>query len=253
MNTSKKLTLSILIPTYNRRKEFERLFERLYSKFSNNPYFEIIVACSSPEYMPTITNKWSMKGVWNVTCLNTKGCTREQNYLKGLSHCRGKYTLIVEDDDIVDTETIYTFVYEHLANNPDADLFVYSLMKVGQSCILPQTKSISSEEFLTAFYERYRNDFQWGQCITNTLLLKRAMYTLWVRDKELDLIQSDELITLMVAQEAKKVCISEYKLLWVGIGLDNYSWNNPKEQEQRNRFRQLLKKYINIMTLQENP
>ena len=251
MNKSKKLTLSILVPTCNRKKEFERLFERLYSKFSNIPYFEIIVACSTPEYLPTVTNKWYLRDVWNITCLNTKGYTREQNYLKGLSHCRGKYTLIIEDDDLVDTETIYTFVYEHLNNNPDADLFVYSLMSVGQSCIMPTTKSISSEEFITTFYERYRNDFQWGQCITNTLLLKRAMYNLWVRDKELDLIQSDELITLMVAKDAKMVCVSDYKLLWIGKGLDNYSWNNPKEREQRDRFGQLLRKHINILTLQE--
>ena len=201
MNTSNKLTLSILIPTYNRKKEFERLFERLYSKFSNNPYFEIVVACSSPEYMPTVTNKWFMKGVWNVTCLNTKGYTREQNYLKGLSHCRGKYTLIVEDDDIVDTETIYTFVYEHLVNNPDVDLFVYSLMKSGQSCIIPETKSVSNIEFLTTF-----NSFRWGKCITNTSVLKKALYNLWVVNKETDILHS-------LLRDVTTICVSDYKLV----------------------------------------
>ena len=202
MNTSKKLTLSILIPAYNRKKEFERLFERLYSKFSNNPYFEIVVACSSPEYMPTVTNKWSMKGVWNVTCLNTNGYTKEQNYLKGLSHCRGKYTLIVEDDDIVDTETIYTFVYEHLENNPDTDLFVYSLMHSGQSCIMPETKIQSKDEFLTTF-----NSFQWGRFITKTSVLKKALYNLWVVKKETDVLYS-------LSRDVTTVCVSDYKLVF---------------------------------------
>ena len=237
MNTSKKLTLSILVPTYNRKKQFERLYNRLCSKFSNNPYYEIVVACSSPEYMPKVSKEW------NITCLNTKGYTREENYLKGVAHCRGKYTLIVEDDDLIDTETVYTFTYEHLANNPDADLFVYSLME-RKSYIMPKTESLSSENFLSTFYERYGNSFQWGQCITKTSSLKKFMYDLWVRDKELDLIQSDELITLMVAQQSNKVCVSEYPLLWVGKGIDNYSWNNPKEDEQRERFKQLRKKFV---------
>ena len=195
MNTSKKLTLSILVPTYNRKKQFERLYNRLCSKFSNNPYYEIVVACSSPEYMPKVSKEW------NITCLNTKGYTREENYLKGVAHCRGKYTLIVEDDDIVDTETIYTFVYEHLANNPDADLFVYSLMHSGQSCIMPETKIISKDEFLTTF-----NSFQWGRFITKTSVLKKALYNLWVVEKETDILHS-------LSRDVTTVCVSDYKLI----------------------------------------
>lgn len=232
------MKLSIMIPTFGRPKEFKRLFNRIKGIVHNE--VEIVIACSSPEYMPQYS-ELPRKG-YHITCLNTKGLTREQNYMKGLAHCKGEYTLIVEDDDLVNEQTIIDFVWTYSSEN--ADLYVYSIMTANKSYILKSVEYYTADDFLSMFYKRYGNTFQWGQCFTKTNLLKRAMYRLWVEDKELDLIQSDELITLMIAKGAKTVATFDHPLLWVGRGNDNYSWGNPKEEEQLERFRQLRKKYV---------
>lgn len=222
------IELSIFIPTFNRENQFKRTFNRL--KKVVNEEVEIIVGCSS-SYIQESEN--------HILFLDTRGYTREENYLCGLSNCRGVYTLIVEDDDIVSEEGINKFLEEE----KNADLFIYGLME-RKIVELSKKEFMSGEEFVDIFYERYKNTFQWGQCFTKTNLLKKAMYRLWVQDKVVDLIQSDELITLMIAKEAKTVAIFNYPLLWIGKGNDNYSWNNPREEEQVERFRQLRKKYI---------
>ena len=63
-----------------------------------------------------------------------------------------------------------------------------------------------------------------------------------------NLVQADEIITLLVAKKSKKaVFFNGYfplPLIFIGIRGDNFSWNNPLEVQQVDRYICLLEKYI---------
>ena len=222
-------TLSIFIPTFQRRDKFERLYRRVRTIVSE--HIELVVACSSPEYLPR-------EKTYNIRCYDTKGLIREENYMFGINKCMGDYTIIVEDDDIVNTKLLTEFVNFSYLKNPLVTLYVFDI--INQTYHTERTnKVMTARKFLKDFYSLYDNTFQWGQCITKTTLLQKSMNLLWNDKKELNLIQSDEIITFLVAKDSKFVRVCDEKLLWVGRGLDNYSWNNDEESKQRDRFLQV--------------
>ena len=227
-------TLSIFIPTFQRKNKFERLYNRLRSIVSE--HIELVVACSSPEYLPK-------EKTYNIRCYDTKGLTREENYMFGINRCMGYYTIIVEDDDIVNTKLLTDFINYSYLKNPLVTLYIFDIINQKYNSYR-RNKILSAHDFLRDFYSLYGNTFQWGQCITKTSLLQNSMNFLWNDKKELNLIQSDEIITFLVAKNSKFVCVSNEKLLWVGKGLDNYSWNKNEESEQRNRFLQVRNNLI---------
>ena len=151
-----------MIPTFGRPKEFKRLFNRIKGIVHNE--VEIVIACSSPEYMPQYS-ELPRKG-YHITCLYTKGLTREQNYMKGLAHCKGEYTLIVEDDDLVNEQTIIDFVWTYSSEN--ADLYVYSIMSANKSYILKSVEYYTPDDFLSLFYTNGERTF--AESITRSML-----------------------------------------------------------------------------------
>ena len=218
------MLLSIFIPTFQRKYKFERLYNKLRSLVTNE--IELIVACSSPEYLP-VDNQC------NVHCYNTKGYSREENYMFGINKCSGTYTVIVEDDDIINVEVIKKFNKLPYIKNPFISLVIYNIIN---DCKIKENKILSSSEFLNNFYLIFGNTFHWGQCITQTKYLKYYMSYLWTVKKEHNLIQSDEIITMLIAKNSKYVYLNETPFLWIGKGNDNYSWNQNKEIYQRERF-----------------
>ena len=220
------MILSIFIPTFQRKNKFERLYNRLRNIVSKD--IELIIACSSPEYMPNETDN-------NIHCYNTRGLSREENYIFGINKCNGNYTIIVEDDDIVNTQVLLNFIKSSTIKNHLITLYIFDIINQKYD-VKRLNKIMSSINFLKAFYTLYGDSFQWGQCITKTILLKKFMNYLWNEKNELNLIQSDEIITLLIAKYSKFICVRDDKLLWVGKGTDNYSWGNEEEIIQKERF-----------------
>lgn len=228
------MLLSIFIPTFQREYKFKRLYKKICSVVSKD--IELVVACSSPEYIPK-------DNIYNVHCYCTKGFTREENYLFGINKCLGLYTLIIEDDDLIDTNVLLNFIKSPYLKNHLIDIYFFDIINHKYTVNRLNTL-IRSQKFLDIFYTIYGNSFQWGQCITKTSLLKYYMNYIWVENSIIDLVQSDELITLLILKEGKYTYVSDKRLLYIGIGNDNYSWNNELEVIQKNKFVKLINKFI---------
>ena len=221
------MKLSIFIPTHKRKEKFERVFQRVKKLASKD--IEIVVSCSSPEYIPNNES--------NIHCYDTKGYSREDNYMFGLSKCSGEYVVIVEDDDIINNSILENFVKSDICY----DITVYGI--IGEEVYPRKYGVFSGERFISEFYYIFGNSFQWGQCITRTRILRKNCSFLWNTCYERNLVQSDEIITLLSAKEANEVFISNEKILWIGKGNDNYSWGSNLENEQRERFFRLKNTY----------
>lgn len=235
-----KCNLSIMIPTYNRKKCFNSLLYKCILKILDEyESIECIVACSSKEYLPNINHN-------RIKVFDTSGYSREENYIFGIEQCSGNYVLIAEDDDIVSIEAIRNFMLIKDYNS-EAKVFLYN-------GYLPNTfkDKIFSKEISDGYYESNtniifrlcENKFQWGQCITERNTLLKNMKYFWKDNK--NIVRSDEIITILCIKNSKYVYISNKILLITRIFNDNYSWNNSLETEQDNIYIKLLKTYLNI-------
>ena len=227
--------LSIVIPTYGREKSFYRLLTHLMTLLDNP--IEIIVCCSSKEYLPKIDHNL-------IKIFDTSGLSREENYIHGIRNSSGKYVLIAEDDDMISTKIVEKFLRTYYFYSK-YDLYIYNGCTfdlqnkiITKACTgLHFTKNIRSK-FSSLFGDR----FQWGQCITErNLLLNTACY-FWHDNK--NIVQSDEIITMMICNQIDCFYLDTEILLYIGIGTDNFSWNNSLELEQKELYEKLLEIYV---------
>lgn len=229
--------LSIMIPTYNRKKYFNSLLHNCILKILDEyESIECIIACSSKEYLPNIDHN-------RIQVYDTTGYTREDNYIFGIEHCNGEYILIAEDDDIVSMDGIRDFM-NHKSNSK---LFLYN-------GYLPNTfkNKIFNKDIENGYYKSdintifnlCDNKFQWGQCITERNTLLKNMKYFWKDNK--NIVRSDEIITMLCIKDTEYVYISNKILLITRVFNDNYSWNNSLELKQESTYKNLLKHYFNI-------
>lgn len=232
-----KCNLSIMIPTYNRKKCFNSLLYKCILKILDEyESIECIVACSSKEYLPNIDHN-------RIKVFDTSGYSREENYIFGVEQCGGDYVLIAEDDDIIFTEGIHDFMNLHpLYKNT---LFLYN-------GFLPNTfkdkifvKNIKDGYYILNshfIFDLCGNKFQWGQCITERNTLLKNMKLFWKDNK--NIVRSDEIITILCIKESKYIYISNKSLLVTRVFNDNYSWNNKLEINQYDTYKSILKSYL---------
>ena len=234
-----KYKLSIFIPTKNRKKKFKYLFDMVSSCIAN--YDNVQLVCGvQDDYIDEVScNTKNIKILDSRKYIDSASTyrTRLNNYIHGISACDGEYTIILEDDDIISFDVIRKFLY-----HPSySELCIYDIInpELSHNC----EKIYSSEDFIIDFPRIFHGNFQWGQCITNTKYLRSSLNildSLYIND----FVQADEFCTLLCAKYIKNVCLFHDKLLYVGIGEDNYSWGCEKEFEQSNMYKDLLCKYI---------
>lgn len=241
------IKLSIMIPTHGREEKFLKLIENLSKHYSTDERVQIVAAVQDA-YPNLDVNQWP--AVEFVFAHVSEG--REKNYLNGLRLCKGETTLILEDDDI----PVLTVIDDYLEYMIYPSCTVYNTVtNFEMTGITDDWPSIpcdhlykNKNEFIAEFPDLFQGRFQWGQVITDTKCLLEAAEEFWSVKENHNLVQADEIITMLAVKKSNKVIhfhgYPRTPLIFVGVNNDNFSWGNPLEAQQVDRYIELLRKYI---------
>lgn len=100
--------LSICIPTYNRASILSENLNRIFSQISGSDFpIEILVSdnCST-DYTETVVMDYIKKGMRINYLRNDINIGMERNFIRCLQNAKGKYVLILGDDDYLIQDTL---------------------------------------------------------------------------------------------------------------------------------------------------
>lgn len=114
------IDVSIIIITYNRINKIERLLESIFNSETNGLTYEIIVVddCSPDNTYKHLCNKYGNKN--NVTLLkNLQNSKASFSRNVGIKKAIGKYLFVIDDDVILEKNTLLTIVHAYQNFNKD--------------------------------------------------------------------------------------------------------------------------------------
>jgi len=218
------IDFSILIPTHNREKKFKRaLTSALNQDYSN---YEIVISNDSEKDYSLGDSFLEDK---RVKYFKKKPEGYDVNYQFLLSKAKGRYTYILEDDDVLFDPHVLRKVYNILSNTQDLNAVLvdiaYSYREALDSIKLDkkETKVYSNSEM----FERFPSmsiSFQLGQVFFRTDILRKTI--LEEVPNHLGSVNTDALIFLLICLYKGKVAHTNQKSYLLTFGDDNLSWFN---------------------------
>ena len=209
--------LTILVPTHNRLELLLNAIESIYKIFGN---IQIIIADNSSMHYHSLPKFKS-----NVNVINVRQHEGDLAIVfKALiDNAKTKYSLIVQDDDVLVNKQLHQKIYHTLKYNNGVMSFAAKASKTNEMFL--------KLAFCGKFYDIpsfWHGNFQFGMCYYPTQALKYAVHR-WFDDSHQYRIfeQSyDEAIALLAIAKAQRYTHCSDIGMDIGINNDNMSWNN---------------------------
>lgn len=160
--------LSIVIPVYNGEKYLSECLDSILSQNTDYSYEVICVDDESTDSSPIILQKYASDSRIKVIRQRNKGISGARN--RGIQESKGRYLMLVDNDDILAAGMLQTLMKEAIAHEAD-------IVKCGHRILAPKREIdvidtpyfVSSDQGLQENLTKY-NGFIWGT------LLKRSLF-----------------------------------------------------------------------------
>ena len=209
--------LTILIPTHNRLDLLLKAICSIRTIFAD---VQIIVADNSSIHYSKLPNLGS-----NIQIIDTRQYEGDISIVfKALiNNVNTKYSLIVQDDDILVNAQFHQKMYQLLNSNRHVMSF---------AAYVPKTNDIFLKHaFYGTFYgipSFWHGNFQFGMCYYPTYALKYAIHKWFDINHEYRIFEQsyDEAIALLAIAKSKGYTHFSEIGMNIGVNNDNMSWNN---------------------------
>lgn len=245
--------LTIIIPTYNRNKLFERCLLSAISIFKDKVNY-IIGNSGIDNIKNIITSKFYN---YNILYLNLSKyeCNMYMIYKNLLDKVTTKYVLILEDDDMLVNQQFHLNILKQIHQ--------YDFITFAST---DNKNSYMTNIFYTDDWQNipilWNGEYQFGMSYFKTQLLKEAFNIWFINELNKFVYSSDEALALIIASKTKKIKHFNEIGLVIGIQNDNLSWNNlpfslystysyiNDIQKILNIRKDVIKKYKNIQLIE---
>lgn len=171
MSSNKEL-VSIVVPVYNNEKYLRECIDSLINQTYKNIEI-ILINDGSTDNSLEICERYSEK-FKNILVLNQKNSGPSAARNNGILHANGKYTILVDSDDYVDSNMIEKLV----KNNKQGIVVRTNIKRLKEGKIIEtlyDKYEYDSDEYLNAVIEGRVMGNSWG-FLYNTSVLKKNLY-----------------------------------------------------------------------------
>lgn len=217
------MLLTILTPTFNRKKTLSRLWESL--KLQSTKSFEwVIVDDGSSDGTRELVEEWSKQSEFNINYLYKINGGKHTALNYGLAHASGELTFIVDSDDWLTPDAVEVIAKTYMDYKGRTDICGYSFLRK-----YPNGKIngalFKAEPYIANYIEARvnRNDTHADKAeVYFTHILKEFPFPEYQGEKFL----GEDLVWVRIARRYKMVHLN--KSIYVGNYLDGGLTNNRR-------------------------